>query len=192
LVKTLDPGLPYSERKPLFHALAGLLQHPQRILLLWNWKSAWLSIILRAPIFLAATFHRGWIAALTAVLVECFFCAVSAGFYGALIQNLRDAEPQWLTIVFLTAVVPGIFQIVEAALHWIRGTPHLRLAESASVLVSAVSSLFNWYAMKRGTLLVGAEGRTFGSDLKRLPRLLLSFVALLPQRLMELKSRAAG
>jgi hypothetical protein len=58
--------------------------------------------------------------------------------------------------------------------------------------VSAVSSLFNWYAMKRGTLLVGAEGRSFGSDLKRLPRLLLSFVALLPQRLMQLKSRAAG
>jgi hypothetical protein len=177
-------------KMPFFGALADLLQHPQRILLLWNWKAAWLSIILRAPIFLAATIHRGLNSALSAVLTECFFCAVTAGFYGALIQNLRDADPPWLTIAFLTVVVPAIFQILEAYLHWIRGTAHLRMVESASIVVSAVSALFNWYAMKRGTLLVGREGQSFSSDLRHLPRLLLSFLTLLPQRLIQRKKGA--
>src|SRR5271165_905220 len=146
LGRSLDRQESHSAGEPFFRALADLARCPQRLLLLWNWKAAWLSIILRAPIFLAATINRGWKTALTAVLTECFFCAVSAGFYGALIQNLRDAEPQWLTIAFFTLVVPAIFQILEAYLHWVRGTPHLRIAESASIVVSAVSSLFNWYA----------------------------------------------
>ncbi len=159
--------------------------------MLWNWKAAWLSIILRGPIFLAATIQRGWRATVAAVATECFFCALSAGFYGALIQSLRGAEPQWLTIIFFTAIVPAVFQVLEAYLHWVRGTAHLRIAESASIVVSAISSLFNWYAMKRGTLLVGGEGESFGSDLKRLPRLLVSFAALLPQRIFQARKGVA-
>jgi hypothetical protein len=175
-----------------FRALADLLQHPLRILILWNWKAAGLSIVLRGPIFVVATIRRGWRVTLAAVLAECFFCAVTAGFYGALMQNLRDAEPPWLTVGFFTGAVPAIFQVLEVYLHWIRGTPHLRVVESASVVVSAVSSLFNWYAMKRGTLLVGGEGNSFGSDLRRFPGLMLSFVAFLPRRLSHLTSRAAN
>jgi hypothetical protein len=161
--------------------LAFLFSHPQRILLLWNWKAAWLSILLRGPIFFAATAHRGPKATLAALLTECAFCALTAGFYGALIQNLRDAKPVWLTALFLTVFVPSIFQVLEAYLHWVWGTPHLRIAEGVSIIVSAISALFNWYAMKRGTLLVGGEGRSLASDLRRLPGLLLSFFSLLPR-----------
>ena len=145
--------------------------------MMWNWKSAWLSIILRGPIFLAATIQKGFAASLSALLTECVFCAATAGFYGALVQNLRNAGPQWLTVFFLVVVLPAFFQILELLLHRIHGTPHLRLAEIVSVVVSAVSSLFNWYAMRRGALLVGSEGASFGYDLRRLPRLLLAFVA---------------
>lgn len=169
--------------------LAFLVSHPLQILFLWNWKAAWLSILLRAPIFVAATAHRGVRATLAAVLTECFFCAVTAGFYGALIQNLRDARPLWLTATFLTVLVPSGFQVLEAYLHWVRGTPHLRIAEGASIVVSAISSLFNWFAMKRGTLLVGGEGGSFGSDLRRLPKLLLSFFNLVPRYLRQPEKR---
>jgi hypothetical protein len=168
-------------------ALAALIRDPGRLFILWNWKSAWLSIILRGPIFAAATAHRGLRATLAALLTECLYCAVTAGFYGALIQNLRNARPLWLTAIFLTVAVPAVFQVFEAYLHWTRGTPHWRVAEGVSVVVSAVSSLFNWYAMQQGTLLVGREGRTFGSDVRRLPGLLLSFLALLPRRLGQFK-----
>jgi hypothetical protein len=159
-----------------------MARRPQRIFVLWNWKSAVLSIILRGPIFLGAAARRGLMTALAALATESVFCAVTAGFYGAIIQTLKDAEPEWLTGIALVGVIPLIFQGLEYLLHWFRGTPHLRTAAIVSLIVSAISALFNWYAMRRGTLLVGAEGRTFGSDVGRLPRLLFNFFALLPRK----------
>jgi hypothetical protein len=170
-----------SPNESFFTVIADLARHPLHIVLLWNWKSAWLSIILRGPIFLAATIRRGLYTTISAVLTECFFCALTAGFYGAMVQSLRNAEPEWLTVAFLVVVVPAIFQVFEYLLHWLHGTPHLRVVEMASVVVSALSSLFNWYAMRRGALLVGGEGGTFGSDLRRLPRLIFNFVTGLPR-----------
>ena len=165
--------------------LAGLLRRPQRILFLWNWKSAWLSIALRTPIFVAVTIQGGFRTSLSAVLTECVVCMITAGFYGAIAQSLKDAQPQWMTLVFLTVVVPAIFQAVEFLLHLFRGTPHLRIAEIVSILISGISSLFNWYAMRRGALLVGGEGDAFGADLRRLPRLLATFVTALPRWFRE-------
>jgi len=175
-------------RQSLPRALANLLSHPFQLLLLWNWKSASLSIILRAPIFIVASARRGFRAMLAALLVESFYCAATAGFYGALIQTLRDAQPLWLTAIFLTVVVPGVFQVFEAYLHWSRGTPHWQIAEAVSIVASALSSLFNWYAMRRGTFLVGAEGKKFGSDLRRFPGLLLTFVTFLPRHFLRKKT----
>ena len=54
----------------------------------------------------------------------------------------------------------------------------------------AISALFNWYAMRRGTLLVGTEGRAFATDLHRLPVLIVSFLAVLPLKLLERLKRA--
>jgi len=170
------------EAQPFFHALNSLLRRPQQILFSWNWKSALLSVILRGPIFLVAGARQGWRGSLAALLTESVFCAVTAGFYGAVVQLLRNAEPEWLTLLFLTTVLPAVFQALEYGMHWLRGTPHLRLAEIVSVVVSGVSALFNFYAMRRGTLLVGGEGGSFGSDLRRLPRLLLGFLVALPRR----------
>jgi hypothetical protein len=178
-------------RRSFFDALAGLFGNPQRILFLWNWKSAWLSILLRGPIFFAVTVRHGFAATISAVLTEALFCALSAGFYGALVQSLRDAEPEWLTVFFLAVVVPAVFQVFEFLLHWLRGTPHLQVAVMVSLAVSGISSLFNWYAMRRGALLVGEEGGSFGSDLRRLPGLMFAFVAVLPRRFLRHEKSAA-
>jgi hypothetical protein len=169
--------------RPLPDLLSDLLHHPRRFLLLWNWKSALLSMILRGPIFLVAGVVHNWKAGLAAFVTESIFCAVSAGFYGAIVQSLKDAEPQWLTGIFLAGVVPLFFQGLEYLLHRFRGTPHLRIAEIVSLVVSGLSALFNWYAMRRGTLLVGGEGKSFGGDLSRLPRLLFGFLTILPRKL---------
>ena len=120
---------------------------------------------------------------------ESIFCAVTAGFYGAVVPTLKDAEPQWLTGLFLTVVMPLIFQVLEYVLHWFMGTPHLRVAAIVSLGVGSISALFNWYAMHRGTLLVGGEGGGFGDDVHRL-RLFVTFFAHLPRRLAG-KSPAA-
>lgn len=163
--------------------LLRMLRRPQQVLLLWNWKSALLSLILRGPIFFVAAVRQGWRAAIAALITESVFCVLSAGFYGAVVQSLKDAEPLWQTGIFLTLVMPVIFQVLEYLLHWFRGTPHLRIAEIVSVVVSGVSALFNWYAMRRGTLLVGREGGGFGGDIRRLPRLLAGFLAFLPRKI---------
>ncbi len=107
---------------------------------------------------------------LGALLAESVFCVVTAGFYGAIIQSLKEAQPSWLTGVLLAVVIPMIFQVLEYLLHWFRGTPHLHVAAIVSLIVSSLSALFNWYAMRRGTLLVGGEGGSFGGDLLRLSR----------------------
>jgi hypothetical protein len=122
---------------------------------------------------------------LSAVAAESIFCAATAGFFGAIVQLFRLAQPQWLALLLLTVVLPTLFQSLEYLLHWMRGTPHLRLAEIVSAGVSVLSTLFNWYIMRRNTLLVGSEGRRFSSDLARLPRLLLGFVTALPRRWLE-------
>jgi hypothetical protein len=176
---SLEAGSPFSV------VISNLVRHPLEIVRLWNWKSALLSLILRGPIFLVASIRQGWEASLAAVFTESLFCMLTAGFYGAIVQALRNAEPQWLTVSFLTLIVPAIFQVTEYALHRFRGTPHLRIAEIVSVVISGLSALFNWYAMRRGTLLVGGEGDSFGKDLRRLPRLLLNFLIALPRRVAD-------
>lgn len=185
-----------SRPAPAFRAFSDVLlnqiRNPLRLLFLWNWKSALLSILLRGPIFLVATIRHGWRAAITALFTETVFCTITAGFYGAIVQDLRNAEPEWLTILFLTLVLPVIFQILEFLLHKFQGTPHLRLVEIASVIVSAFSSLFNWYVMRRGALLVGREGGSFGKDLIRLPRLFFGFLVALPHRLIERNRSRSG
>jgi len=162
-----------------------LVRRPQQLLLLWNWKSALLSMILRGPIFFVAAVQRGLASAVAALFTESVFCVLSAGFYGAVVEILKDAEPRWLTGIFLTLVLPVTFQVLEYVLHWFRRTPHLRIAAVISMVVSGLSALFNWYAMRRGTLLVGRGAGGLGGDLRRLPRLLFGFLAVLPRKLAK-------
>ena len=181
-MQTVTPPPDVPQPPSFVSVFVQLVRHPQELIRLWNWKSAVLSVILRGPIFLAASFRRGFGAEVSALVTESIFCAATAGFYGAIVQSLRLAQPQWLTLLFLTVVLPAIFQALEYLLHLSRGTPHLRLAEFVSIFVSGASALFNWYAMRRNTLLVGAERTSFKSDLGRLPRLLLGFMTALPRR----------
>lgn len=109
--------------------------------------------------------------------------------------NSEGRRTPVVTGIFLTLVLPVTFQILEYLLHWFRGTPHLRFAGIVSLVVSGTSALFNWYAMRRGTLLVGRGAGGFGGDLRRLPRLLLGFLAVLPRKIAGSKiaaSRTAG
>jgi hypothetical protein len=82
--------------------------------------------------------RQGWEAAMAALFTESIFCALSAGFYGPVVQTLKDAEPQALTGVFLTAVLPVTFQAPEYLLHWFRGTPHLHSAGRCCTAVGIV------------------------------------------------------
>src|SRR5262249_21977341 len=151
---------------------------------LWNWKSAVLSVILRVPVFAAVAVRKGPEAVAGAVIAEALVCAFNAGCYAALVQHIRNRRPVWLTAVVIAVVLRAIGQVIEYEVHAWRGTPHRIFAVIVSSILSAVSSLFNWYAMRQGTLLVGAERSSLVSDLKRLPRLLGEFLLLGPRWLL--------
>lgn len=152
---------------------------------LWNWKSALLSIVLRVPVFAVATAMRGPEVLVGAVLAEAMVCAFNAGCYAAVVQVVRDRKPVWMTATLITIVLPAIGQVIEYKVHLWRGTPHRIPAVIVSSVLSAISSLFNWYAMKHGTMLVGGEGNSLGNDLRRLPMLLLRFLWLGPRWLLR-------
>lgn len=151
--------------------------------MLWNWKSAVLSIILRVPVFAvaAAVARHGLEAIALAAFTEAVVCGFNAGCYAAVVQVLRNRKPVWLTALIIGVALPTIGQVIEYQVHLWRGTPHTYIAVVISSVLSALSSLFNWYAMKRGTLLVGGEGGSFVNDLRKIPALLGGFLLIGPR-----------
>ncbi len=77
-------------------------------------------------------------------------------------------------------LLPVCNHTMEFLVHWAHGTPKLKASILVSVGVTAVSTLFNWYAMRRGALLVAGEGDSLGRDMRRMPRIIAEFVAAGP------------
>jgi hypothetical protein len=165
----------------LLNVFRELVRHPGRLLVQrWNWKAAVFSSTLRAAIFLFANLSAGWKAATGAMLAEFCYRAVTAGFYGAFTQAFRQAEPAWAAALAVAILLPAVSHSIELAVHLARGTPRIVTSIVASVIFTIVSTLFNWFAMRRGALIVGAEGGSLLQDLKRLPRLICAFLAAGP------------
>ena len=142
-----------------------------------------LSSIFRAAIFFFANLAAGWPAALAAMRTELFFRALSSGFYGALTEAFREAEPPWAATLTVALLLPLANHSAELLVHWMLGTRRLVPSILCSVCFTALSTLFNFYAMRRGALVVGAGRQSLLSDLKRIPALLLDFVLFVPRRM---------
>jgi hypothetical protein len=157
---------------------------------LWNWKAAILSALYRAPIFFFTSLRGGLKGAVGAMLIESLFRTMTSGFYGAATQALRRFRPEWLALTLILVVLPGVVQLLEAAMHWMRGTQNLKVGLWVSFIVTAIASLFNFYAMRRGALLTGEEGQSFGRDLMRIPILIAGFIAAGPLALWRVFFKA--
>jgi hypothetical protein len=167
-----------------------LLQEPVKYLLHgWNWKSALLSSILRASLFFATNLSAGLPAAVAAMKTELVFRGVTSGFYGALTEAFREAEPPWAAALTVMVLLPVANHSIEFLIHWMRGTQNLLSSILASMILTAVSTLFNFYVMRRGALIVGHGRHSLGTDLLRLPRLAFDFVTWLPRYLIRRASR---
>lgn len=174
-------------------AFLRLAQHPTKYLLhRWNWKSAVLSSIIRASLFFAANLTAGLPAAIAALQTELVFRGITSGFYGALTEVFREVSPAWEAAVTVMILLPLANHSIELLVHWIRGTHNLFASIFASVILTAFSTLFNFYVMRRGALIVGAGRGSLGSDLLRLPRLALDFITWLPRVLLRMSSRSSG
>jgi hypothetical protein len=163
-------------------ALSDLALHPaQTFYYSWNWKAALLSAMLRAPVFLFATLRQGPEAISVAVLAEAVYSAAISGCYGAFVQKVRNARPFWASGLLILVFLPGALLGFDYLLHLYTRMPNLRGGMVAAGTLSVLSSLFNWYLMSRDSLLVGKEGHSFASDLKRMPRMVIDFIAWIPR-----------
>jgi hypothetical protein len=165
----------------VFDVFRQLLATPGNLLLRkWNWKSAAFSSLLRAAIFFFCNLTAGLHAAAGAMLAEFVYRGITSGFYGALTQAFRKAEPVWQASVTVMVLLPLSSHSLEFVVHLARHTPHLRSSIVSSVCFTAVSTLFNLYAMRRGVLVTGAGAGSVASDMRRIPALIAGFVAAGP------------
>ena len=70
-------------------------------------------------------------------------------------------------------------EIASHAVDWLdRNDPNSKAASlTVSVVFTAISTLFNLFAMRRGVLIVGEGRGTLLADLRQIPRLVVLFVA---------------
>lgn len=156
-----------------------LVRHPvSNLVYRWNWKSALTSSILRAGIFFSVNLSAGLDAALAAMILEFVFRAITSGFYGAITQSFRQAEPVWAASLTAMVVIPVMTHTMEFMVHWIGGTKKLAASIIASTCFSALSTLFNLFAMRRGVLIVGDGRHSLLGDLIRMPRMFYEFAAV--------------
>ena len=177
-----------------------LAHHPGQIIHRWNWKSAMMGAMLRASFYFSVyqASGEGMLVTITAMLLEFSFRIFTSGISGSLVQSFRRASPVWLAIIIVTITLPVFSHTVEYFTHYIQETYFADVfsasqnqgrqrAFAVSVMFSVLSAMFNIYIMRRGVLLVGAgeETKSFLSDMKRIPMLLLGFIAYLPIKIIE-------
>jgi hypothetical protein len=166
--------------------LAGYAKHPyENLIRHWNWKSAVLSACVRGSLFFATNAGAGLNAAFDAMVIESSFYATVAGFYGAMIEGFRKAQPAYAATLAVMVLMPTVNHTLELAVHRIGGTQNLAASIIASVCFSLFSAAFNLFAMRRGALIVGDERRSLIADLLRLPFIIFEFLAVIaraPQR----------
>jgi hypothetical protein len=178
------------ESQSILQVLRGLILHPiETIARRWNWKAALLSSSIRALIFFAANLPAGAHAALAALLTELVFRGAASGFYGAITEAFRFAEPEWAASLVVMILLPLMGHSAEFVVHLLRGTMRLRAGVIASVCFTTVSTLFNLYAMRRGALVTGEGQQPLSSDMKRMPRLIAGFLVAGPLAAWRLLER---
>lgn len=136
----------------------------------WNWKSALVSAIGRAPIFFAINLTAGLPAALAAFQTEFLYRVVAAGFYGALTEYFARLPSRGAATWAALIVLPTLAHAVEYVVHWWAGTPRIGPAIVASVAVSVATTRFSLFVMRRG-LFVSRSDRSFSGDVVQLMRI---------------------
>jgi hypothetical protein len=146
----------------------------------WNWKAAVSSSIVRGIIFFFANLGSGVHAALGAMIAEWIYRGCASGFYGAMTQYLSEVDPEWQAALSAMVLLPLLSHSLEFLVHWMRHTPHLKASIISSLSFTVISTLFNFYAMRRGVLVVGEKTVSLAEDLRAMPRLIAGFLAAGP------------
>ena len=143
-----------------------------------NWKSALLSPVCRGAFVFAATVSVDPAAAVSALIVEVLYRGLISGFCGAVVEAFRTAEPYWAGQLTVLLVVPVLSDALDFIVHWQYGTRQLGRSVTASLALTMVSTAFNYFAMRRGALIVGERHGTLLQDLVMIPALVIGFLSM--------------
>ena len=169
----------------VFDVFKYIVRHPIEMLVLrWNWKAAVLSALLRAPIFFITYVFKkdGLKLAIGAAIAQSIFRFIFGGVNGAIIQSFSKVEPAWHAVLTVPLVLAAFSHLIEYVVQTLydnqTGVNGKGKAIAVSIIISAISAIFNLFAMRRGALLVKDESEhSIWRDLKRMPWLALEFIS---------------
>jgi hypothetical protein len=138
----------------------------------WNWKCALLSATARSLVYLAAAARVGSRGRLSIVLVEIAYVLLTAGLYAGLQQKALGFRSRVAGNLTIVVGVPGLAQMLDWLAHRAAQAAAPPRATLAVCVFAAISALFHLYVMRKGVFLTGNTGRSFASDLRRVPGLI--------------------
>jgi len=158
--------------------MLSFVRHPYLTLVRrWNWKSALTSSLIRGGIFFGVNVTASLHAAAGAAVTEIVVRGATSGFYGAVTQNLSRVQPAWQGALGAMLLLPLFNHSLEFVAHWMRGTEKLWLSIMASMIFTALSTLFHLFVMKRGVMIVGEGSQSLAADLAQMPKNVGLFLA---------------
>lgn len=149
----------------------------------WHWKGALFSSLIRCAIFFSVNIRSGWEAASGAALAEFTYRIIASGFYASMTQGFRAAQPAWAAYLAAMLFLPIFQHAIEFYIHYLRGTPRLMESMAASITFTMLSTSYNLYSMRQGTMVVGPGGKTLVQDIMSFPKVLFGFLSAGPRHL---------
>jgi len=155
-------------------------RHPfvAQALTCWNWKCALLSATARSAVYLAAMMRPGLHGRVAIVLVEIAYVTLTAGLYAGLQQQALGLRSRLLGNLIVVVGVPGVAQAFDWLSHRAVGATPPGKATIAVCVFALISALFHLHVMRRGAFLTGHSGRSLVNDFRRMPGLIVQFVAM--------------
>lgn len=158
--------------------LLSLALHPYKHLIRrWNWKTACLSALSRGILILIANLSAGGAGAVGAMFAEACYRALTSGFCSAVTQKFRFAQPAWVATVIPIVLIPVVGESGEFVVHLMSGTQRLGATVIVSMIYTAISTLVEVFAMRRGILVMGPNSGSLLQDLKKGSELIFAFCA---------------
>jgi hypothetical protein len=170
-----------------------VVTHPwQTFIERWNWKAALLSALFRGAAFALPMARMAGSEALPGIVIEIGFRVAIGGFWGALLQAFRRAQPAWLASLSIAVILPAAAQVLEYVALQAGRASHLNTAMAISVIISVGSLLMNMGLMRQELLVTEAGSDSLLSDLRRIPPALACMVGSGLRACRRLSAGAGG
>jgi hypothetical protein len=142
----------------------------------WNWKAAIITAMCRGAACMAALRHVHPHARQHFSVVEMVYVLLTAGIFSAWQQQALVIKPRYLAWLVVVVVVPLTSLSVDAIAHALLDHVNAHALGIGALIFTLISAMFHWHVMENGAMLVGKQSRPLSSDIRQLPRLMLSFV----------------